>query len=89
VNEDVLERATGRTFTADTWERLMLTDEQCRRLRKQGVKPIRKRDKRFKDGKPHEAFEVEALGQALVNQTVRDRLEELAPSRWRPFLNVR
>jgi hypothetical protein len=75
----VLERATGRTFTADTWERLMLTDEQCRRLRKQGVKPIRKKDKRFKDGKPHEAFEVEALGQALVNQTVRDRLEELAP----------
>jgi hypothetical protein len=75
----VLERATGRTFTADTWERLMLTEAQCARLRKRGVKPVEKRDRRFRDGNPHKAFEVEALGQALVEQIVRDRLEELAP----------
>jgi hypothetical protein len=73
----VLEHACGRTF--DNWERLMLTDEQCAVLKRRGVKPIRKKDRRFKDGNPHQAYEAEALGQALVMQIVRDRLEELAP----------
>jgi hypothetical protein len=44
------------------------------------VEPIEKKDNRFKDGRPHQAFEVEALGQSVVMQTVRERLEELAPS---------
>jgi hypothetical protein len=73
----VLEKAIGRTL--DNWERLLLTDEQCHDLRRKGIKPIRKKDRRFKDGRPHEAFEVEALGQSLVTQIVRARLEELAP----------
>jgi hypothetical protein len=72
----VLEHAIGRTLP---WERLMLTDEQCAMLRARGVEPILKKDNRYKDGRPHEAFEVEALGQSLVTQIVRDRLEELAP----------
>jgi hypothetical protein len=76
----VLEHATGRTFSEDTWERLMLTDRQCAALEARGVEPIQKRDNRFKDGRPHDAFEVEALGQSLVTQIVRDRLEELAPA---------
>jgi hypothetical protein len=75
----VLEHATGRTFTKDTWERLMLTAAQCRQLERRGVEPIQKTDHRFKDGRPHEAFEVEALGQSFVAQIVRDRLEQLAP----------
>jgi hypothetical protein len=81
----VLERANGCRFYdelrtgANYWERLALTKEQCKRLKKKGIEPIRKHDKRYKDGRPHEAFEVEALGQSLVTQIVRDRLEELAP----------
>lgn len=58
----------------------MLTDEQCVMLRARGVDPIEKKDRRYKDGRPHEAFEVEALGQSLATQIVRDRLEELAPA---------
>jgi hypothetical protein len=74
----ILEDATGRSF-AGLWERIMLTDKQCEQLRRKGVSPIQKKDRRFKDGHPHEAFEVEALGQSLVTQIIRDRLEELAP----------
>jgi hypothetical protein len=73
----VLERAVGHPLP--TWERLMLTDEQCRQLQRRGIEPIQKEDHRYKDGRPHEAYEVEALGQSLVTQIVRDRLEELAP----------
>jgi hypothetical protein len=74
----VLEQAIGHALP--TWERLMLTDEQCVMLRARGVDPIEKKDRRYKDGRPHEAFEVEALGQSLATQIVRDRLEELAPA---------
>jgi hypothetical protein len=73
----VLEDATGRTFR--NWERIMITDTQCQKLMRKGVRPIEKRDKRFKDGRPHQAFEVEALGQAMVTSIVRRRLEQLAP----------
>jgi hypothetical protein len=76
----VLEHETGRTFTKDSWERLMITDTQCRRLQRKGVEPIHKRDNRFADGRPHEAFEVEALGQSFVVQIVHKRLEQLAPA---------
>jgi hypothetical protein len=73
----VLEHACGRSF--DNWERIMLTEEQCRMLKRRGVKPIKKEDKRFRDKKPHLAYEAEALGQALVTQIIRDRLADLAP----------
>jgi hypothetical protein len=81
----VLEQETGRTLDEDTWERLMLTDEQCRQLVRKGVEPIQKEDRRFRDGRPHEAFEVEALGQSYVVRTVRTRLGELAPE---PLVDV-
>jgi hypothetical protein len=57
----------------------MLTEEQCQMLKERGVKPIQKKDKRYRDGRPHLAYEAEALGQSLVMQIIRDRLEELAP----------
>jgi hypothetical protein len=87
----VIERALGIRFEdwdrpdgspppgANVWERLMLTAEQCRRLRARGVKPIRKKDKRYKGGRWHDAFETEALGQSMLTDIVRKRLEELAP----------
>jgi hypothetical protein len=73
----VLEDAVGRTF--DNWERIMITDKQCREMIRKGMTPILKKDNRFKDGRPHEAFEAEALGQSLVTSIVRRVLERLAP----------
>jgi hypothetical protein len=81
----VLEQASGFKFhdepTAgrNSWERLALTKEQCEQLKREGVSPIRKEDRRHKDRRPHEAFECEALGQGRVEAFVRARLEELAP----------
>jgi hypothetical protein len=75
----VLERATGRTFGPDTWERLAITPQQVAELRRRGVQPILKRDRRYTDGNPHEAFEAEALGQSEIERIVRDRLDQLLP----------
>ena len=75
----VLERATGRAFDADTWARLAITDDQAQELRRRGVPPILKTDRRYRDGNPHEAFECEALGQRAIERIVRDRLDALLP----------
>jgi hypothetical protein len=75
----VLERHTGRTFDATTWKRILLTDRQVEELRRKGVEPVEKRDERFKDGHPHQAFEAEALGQAYLTGIVRRQLAALAP----------
>jgi hypothetical protein len=75
----VLERATGRRFTRRTWERLALTKRQTERLRARGVEPIVKADKRYNPPRVHEAYETEALGQAVVVRLVRARLRRLCP----------
>jgi hypothetical protein len=75
----VLERHADRTFDRDTWERVALTDAQVRQLEARGVEPVQKRDRRFKDGNPHLAFEAEALGQAAIVDLVRLRLDRLLP----------
>ena len=64
-----LERECG----ALRW-RLALTEEQARGLRR-----ITKRDRRYEDGRPHEAVETEALSQVRIVQIVRDRLDALLP----------
>jgi len=76
---DVLERHTGRTFDGETWERVALTAEQVEGLRLRGVEPILKKDDRYIDQHPHEAFECEALGQGPIVAALRDRLDELLP----------
>ena len=75
----ILERATGREFDAGTWERLALTPDQVAGLRRRGVRPIQKRDDRYGDGNPHEAFECEAIGQSVIEDIVRERLDQLLP----------
>jgi hypothetical protein len=72
-----LEEAVGHRL--ERWERLMITDAQCRALQRKGVTPIEKRDERFTDGRPHQAFEAETLGQKEVMRIVRQRLEALVP----------
>jgi len=51
----VLEREIGGALQ---WERLALTEEQ---VRDYDLPIIIKRDRRYKDGRPHEAVETEAL----------------------------
>jgi hypothetical protein len=75
----VLERHLGIKFTEDTWERVALTEEHVEMLRAEGVPPVSKRDKRYKDGDPHEAYEAEAVGQGRITQIIRDRLDDLLP----------
>jgi hypothetical protein len=75
----VLERATGRTFDNDTWERVALTKDQTDDLRARGVEPIMKVDNRRRDKRPYEAYEAEALGQRPIENLVRAKLEELIP----------
>jgi hypothetical protein len=71
-----LEKHLGRELD---WERVALTDAQVGRLRAKGVEPIEKTDRRHKDGRPHLAYECEALGQAQVVALVRRWPDRLLP----------
>jgi hypothetical protein len=68
----VLEREAGSL----DWERLALTRAQ---VDEYSLPRIIKRDRRYKDGRPHEAVETEALSQAVIVELLRGRLEELLP----------
>jgi hypothetical protein len=68
----VLERAAGPL----RWERLALTEDQVDAYR---LPKIIKHDKRYNDGKPHEAVETEALRQSVIVDIFRNRLDELLP----------
>lgn len=73
----VLERALG---VALPWERLAITEAQTVTLRAQGVEPIDKTDRRFKGrGGQHLVYEAEALGQGVLEQLLRERLDALLP----------
>ena len=70
----VLEREGG---SATFWERIAITQEQIVRYQ---LTPILKNDKRYKNGGgEHEAWETEALSQAIIVSLVRDRLDALLP----------
>jgi hypothetical protein len=73
----VLERELGVKLP---WERLAITEAQTVTLRAQGVEPIDKTDRRFKGrAGQHLAFEAEALGQGVLEQLLRERLDALLP----------
>ena len=72
----VLEQYCKRSFT---WGRVAITEEQREELRAAGIEPILKKDKRYKDGREHWAYEAEALGQEYLTQIFRDKLDELLP----------
>jgi hypothetical protein len=69
----VLEREIGGELL---WERLALTAEQ---VREYDLPVIIKRDRRYKDGRPHEAVETEAISQRVLIDILRARLDELLP----------
>jgi len=58
------------------WERLALTEEQVQQY---GLPVIIKHDRRYKDGRPHEAVETEAISQAVLVDILRGRLDSLLP----------
>jgi hypothetical protein len=68
----VLEREVGEL----QWERLALTREQVHEYH---LPTLTKHDRRYKDGRPHEAVETEALSQTVLMDILRTRLEELLP----------
>jgi hypothetical protein len=65
------------------WERLAVTAEQIEQL---GLGRILKRDRRYSDGKPHYATEVEEFGQLRTRELLRTRLDALMPV---PLADVR
>lgn len=79
---EVLERHVGEEFDEDRWERVALIAEQVEGLKRRGVKPIGKVDKRYLKGDPRRhqmAFEVEALTQSVVTRLLRERLDAVLP----------
>jgi hypothetical protein len=69
----VLEREIGGPLQ---WERLALTREQVEQY---GLPVIVKHDRRYKDGRPHEAVETEAISQRVLIDILRARLDALLP----------
>jgi hypothetical protein len=69
----VLEREIGGPLR---WERLALTEQQ---VIAHSLPVIIKHDRRYKDGRPHEAVETEAIGQSVLIDILRTRLNELLP----------
>jgi hypothetical protein len=79
----VLEREIGGALR---WERLALTHEEVTAY---DLPVITKHDRRYKDGKPHEAVETEAISQRVLIELVRARLDKLLPEPLRAFMNAR
>jgi hypothetical protein len=69
----VLEREIGGVLD---WTRVALTEQQ---VSDYDLPVIIKRDKRYKDGHPHEAVETEALRQTVLTDILRDWLAALLP----------
>jgi hypothetical protein len=58
------------------WERVALTREQ---VEEYDLPVIIKSDRRYRDGRPHEAVETEALRQTVLVDILRGRLDALLP----------
>jgi hypothetical protein len=69
----VLEQEVGGKLA---WERLALTETQ---VKDHKLPIIMKTDRRYNDGRLHQAVETEAISQRILVQILRDRLEELLP----------
>jgi hypothetical protein len=67
----VLEREIGGALR---WERVALTEEQ---VAEYNLPFIVKHDRRYKDGRPHQAVETEALRQTVLIDILRARLDAL------------
>jgi hypothetical protein len=71
----VLEQTIGGDG-ALRWERVALTEAQ---VNEHNLPTIIKRDRRYRDGRPHEAVETEALRQTVLIDILRSRLDNFNP----------
>jgi hypothetical protein len=69
----VLEREVGGPLR---WKRLALTPEQ---VQEHNLPVIIKHDRRYRDARPHEAVETEAISQRVLIEILRRRLYEMLP----------
>jgi hypothetical protein len=58
------------------WKRIALTAEQVEQY---DLPTIIKHDRRYKDGRPHQAVETEALSQRLIVELLESELTALMP----------
>jgi hypothetical protein len=79
IEANTRERLSAHAEREVPWIRVAVTERQGELLRDAGAEPIRKTDRRYTDGRPHEAFEAEALGQEVLSQLVVDALDQLLP----------
>jgi hypothetical protein len=77
----VLEQEVGYSLE-DRWKRVALTAKQ---VEQHNLPVIEKRDRRYKDGRPHPAVETEALSQKLIVELLETKLAALLPE---PFERV-
>ena len=81
LSGDLIESNTRRVLEQEIggalrWERLALTRQQ---VEDYNLPRIIKRDRRYRDGHPHEAVETEAISQRVLIDILRTRLNELLP----------
>jgi hypothetical protein len=74
--EDNTRRVLERQVGPLQWNRLALTEEQIQQHR---LPVITKHDRRYKDGRPHDAVETEAISQRILIDLLRRRLDALLP----------
>jgi hypothetical protein len=75
----VLERHSGRTFTAETWEKIALTEAQVKARPRLRRLEITKHDNRYKPPKAYRAVECEALKQTVLLDIIRRDLDAMLP----------
>ena len=74
--EDNTRRVLEREVGSLTWERVALSEQQVADYE---LPVITKKDRRYKDGRPHEAVETEAISQRVLIEIQRARLAHLLP----------
>jgi hypothetical protein len=72
--EDNTRRVLEREVGSLTWERVALSEQQVADYE---LPVITKKDRRYKDGRPHEAVETEAISQRVLIEILRARLAHL------------
>ena len=74
--EDNTRRVLEREVGPLNWERLALTREQ---IDAYDLAVIIRTDRRYRDGRPHEAVETEAISQRVLIEVLREYLTKLLP----------
>jgi hypothetical protein len=80
-----IEEHSDRVFTAKTWIRVALTEQQVNRNKRLLALKITKKDNRYKPAREYEAVECEAVGQVELERILQRQLDKMLPE---PLNNV-